>query len=246
MVSDGQVLLVDAGNSRIKSVSLNAVKTQEPQVHQSLSSFLRFLDTQKYTNVVFSNVGSQDISNAIVAYCDEHNMRSKEIVTEKKRFGLKNSYQREEKMGVDRWLAMIAGLEMTSHPFCVIDVGTAITCDFVADGQHLGGWIIPGFEIMRNALVENTAKVTADDKIPLTLSLGTNTEDCVSQGCMAAVKGVYLSAVDYLSSKQSPFVVIIGGGGKNMLAFKHSADTICSANLVVHGLARYAKSSLFA
>ncbi|MEG3768772.1 type III pantothenate kinase [Alteromonas sp. 14N.309.X.WAT.G.H12] len=246
MGSEAQTLLVDAGNSRIKSVSLANVSHESPRSHADVATFCAYLNTHHYTHVVFSNVGKPEIANAISGFCEKKKIFYKEIVTEKSRFGLTNSYQQVEKMGVDRWLAMIAGLEMTSHPFCVIDVGTAITCDFVADGHHLGGWITPGFEIMRNALVENTAKVTADDKIPQALSLGTNTEDCVSLGCMAAVKGVYLSAVDYLSSKQSQFDVIIGGGGKNMLAFNHSADTICSANLVVHGLARYAKSSLFA
>nr|WP_252728175.1 type III pantothenate kinase [Alteromonas sp. C1M14] len=237
--------MVDAGNSRIKSVTLAEVTTQAPLVHDDLTAFFCYLNTHQYKQLVFSNVGKQQISTAISTYCDDQNIAHKEIFTEKSRFGLKNSYQQVQKMGVDRWLAMIAGLEMTTYPFCVIDVGTAITCDFVVDGQHLGGWITPGFEIMRDALVENTAKVTANDKIPSALSLGSNTEDCVSLGCMAAVNGVYLSAVDYLSSKQSQFVVIIGGGGKNMLAINHSADTICSANLVVHGLARYARSSLF-
>ena len=42
-------------------------------------------------------------------------------------------------MGVDRWLAILGAAKLTDKPFAVIDAGTAVTVDFVADGQHLGG-----------------------------------------------------------------------------------------------------------
>ena len=141
---------------------------------------------------------------------------------------------------------MVAAQEMTEKPFCVIDVGTAITCDFVVDGQHLGGWITPGYHLMQDALVKNTARVFAEEVKPSQLAPGTYTEECVSQGCLAAVNGVYLSAVAQLASERSDFAIIIGGGDKNMLAIIESTDTIRSANLVVQGLARYARSQLVA
>ena len=112
------------------------------------------------------------------------------------------------------------------------------------DGQHLGGWIIPGFQVMRNALVASTKKVFANDEIPTTFSVGTDTEDCVATGCHAALYGVYLSAVDYISSKQTEFDIILGGGDKKVFAFLKSADNMRLAHLVMQGLARYARSEL--
>ena len=246
MVSEKSVLLVDAGNSRIKSLALADVKSRDPDVFQGTENFLSSLNTDFVTHIFFANVGKQEISENILAFCAQKNISCSEITTEKNAFGITNSYANEKKMGVDRWLAMLAAEEMTSLPFCVMDLGTAITCDFVANGQHLGGWIVPGFHMMQDALVKNTARVTAANEIPSEITLGTDTEKCVSAGCHAAVNGVYLSAIGYLASKQSKFAVIIGGGDKNMLAINVSADTILSANLVVHGLARYAKSQLFA
>ena len=246
MVSDTAVLLVDAGNSRIKSVALADVKDSEPLVHTDADAFIDWLSDTNFSHIFLSNVGKKDISEKIIHFCDTQNRVIQEIFTEKENFGVRNSYKDVTKMGVDRWLAMVAAQEMTRKMFCVIDMGTAITCDFVEDGQHLGGWISPGFHLMRDALVINTARVTSDNSIPQNLAPGSSTEMCVAHGCHAALNGVYLSAIDYLLSKRSDFAVIIGGGDKNMLAINHSTDTIRSANLVVQGLARYARSQLFA
>ncbi len=246
MVSEQQVLLVDAGNSRIKSVLLNNANVAEPDVHLSLDSFLGWLKNKNFSHLYLSNVGKNDISERIASFCVEQNVAFIEIFTEKENFGIKNRYENVSRMGVDRWLAMVAAQEMTEKPFCVIDVGTAITCDFVVDGQHLGGWITPGYHLMQDALVKNTARVFAEEVKPSQLAPGTYTEECVSQGCLAAVNGVYLSAVAQLASERSDFAIIIGGGDKNMLAIIESTDTIRSANLVVQGLARYARSQLVA
>jgi len=74
--------------------------------------------------------------------------------------------------------------------------------------------------------------------------VGTDTEDCVATGCHAALYGVYLSAVDYISSKQTEFDIILGGGDKKVFAFLKSADNMRLAHLVMQGLARYARSEL--
>lgn len=246
MVSEQKVLLVDAGNSRIKSVLLNNVNIAEPDVHLSLDSFLGWLKNHSFSHLYLSNVGKNEISEAIKTFCVERKWAFVEIFTEKENFGIKNCYENVSRMGVDRWLAMVAAQEMTEKPFCVIDVGTAITCDFVVDGQHLGGWITPGYHLMQDALVKNTARVFAEEAKPSQLAPGTYTEECVSQGCLAAVNGVYLTAIAQLASERTDFAIIIGGGDKNMLAIIESTDTIRSANLVVQGLARYARSQLVA
>jgi len=246
VVSDTAVLLVDAGNSRIKSVALADVKDSEPLVHKDADAFILWLSDTHFSHIFLSNVGKKDISEKIIHFCDTQNRVIQEIFTEKENFGVRNSYQDVTKMGVDRWLAMVAAQEMTGKMFCVIDMGTAITCDFVVDGQHLGGWITPGYHLMQDALVKNTARVFAEETKPSQLAPGTYTEECVSQGCLAAVNGVYLSAVAQLASERSDFAIIIGGGDKNMLAIIESTDTIRSANLVVQGLARYARSQLVA
>ena len=244
MVTNNSVVLVDVGNTRIKYCLLSNVE-QEPFASNTFSDLFSFIDKQpKITHLYLASVRNVAEVEPIFVACRERNICVVEKHTEREAFGIKNSYENEKKMGVDRWLAMICAAEKTKKSFCVIDVGTAITVDFVVNGQHLGGWIVPGYQVMKQALVQSTKKVYANDEIITSLSAGNDTEECVSSGCYAAVYGVYLSALDYLSSKQTDFDVILGGGDKKMFAFLESDDSICPANLVMQGLARYARSEL--
>ena len=244
MATNNTVVLVDVGNTRIKYCLLCNVE-QDPFATQDFSELINFLDQQhNITHLYLASVRNPSEIEELLHACKQRNICVIEKHTEREAFGIKNSYADEKKMGVDRWLAMICAAEKTKKSFCVIDIGTAITVDFVINGQHLGGWIVPGYDVMKDALVKSTKKVYANDEIISTLTVGNDTEECVSTGCFAAVHGVYLSALDYLSSKQTDFDVILGGGGKKMFAFLESGDSICSANLVMQGLARYARSEL--
>ena len=63
-----------------------------------------------------------------------------------KALGVTNGYQQPERLGVDRWMTLLAALKMSSGDRIIIDAGSAITLDLLrADGQHLGGAILPGF-----------------------------------------------------------------------------------------------------
>jgi type III pantothenate kinase len=71
--------------------------------------------------------------------------------------GLTVAYVDPGRLGVDRWLAMLAAHRLLSQPVLILDAGTAITYDLLlADGRHLGGLILPGIETMRHALLANT------------------------------------------------------------------------------------------
>lgn len=244
MVTEKSVLLIDIGNTRIKYSLLSEVEN-DPHTCETLDSLFSFIDSLKIISHVYvASVRKEEWVDEISTRCKLRNITFVEKHTEKEAFGIKNSYANEQKMGVDRWLAMVCAAEKTKKAFFVMDVGTAITVDFVVNGQHLGGWIVPGFKVMRDALVSSTKKVYANDEIPSTFGVGTDTEDCVASGCHAALYGVYLSAVDYISSKQTDFDVILGGGDKKVFAFLESAANIRPAHLVVQGLARYARKEL--
>jgi len=63
-----------------------------------------------------------------------------------KALGVTNGYRQPECLGVDRWMTLLAAPEILPGDCVVIDAGSAITLDLLrADGQHLGGAILPGF-----------------------------------------------------------------------------------------------------
>ena len=60
--------------------------------------------------------------------------------------GVTNGYRQPKRLGVDRWMTLLAARELAPGDCVVIDAGSAITLDLLrADGQHLGGAILPGF-----------------------------------------------------------------------------------------------------
>ena len=70
---------------------------------------------------------------------------------------LHNSYARPERMGVDRWLAMLAARQRARERACVVDAGSALTIDLIsASGQHealLRGmelWFVPIYNVDGN------------------------------------------------------------------------------------------------
>jgi type III pantothenate kinase len=68
------------------------------------------------------------------------------FVSVAKALGVTNGYQQPERLGVDRWMTLLAAREMLPGDCVIIDAGSAITLDLLrADGQHLGGAILPGF-----------------------------------------------------------------------------------------------------
>lgn len=71
--------------------------------------------------------------------------------------GLVIAYEDPLRLGVDRWLALLAGHHLSQGPVLILDAGTAITFDLLlTGGRHLGGLILPGIETMRQGLLANT------------------------------------------------------------------------------------------
>ncbi|MDP1069535.1 type III pantothenate kinase, partial [Klebsiella pneumoniae] len=67
------------------------------------------------------------------------------------------------RMGVDRWLAMLAAWQRVGQSCWVVDCGSAITLDLLdAEGRHQGGYILPGLRLMQQSLLGNTAEVRVD------------------------------------------------------------------------------------
>lgn len=104
--------------------------------------------------------------------------------------GLSNAYAEPEKLGVDRWLAMLALWQELRGPFCVAAAGTALTFDRVAAlGQHLGGVIAPGLVSAQHSLL-NVTVTTAAAGADYHQDLGRYSVEAIRQGSFFAACGV--------------------------------------------------------
>ncbi len=85
------------------------------------------------------------------------------VVPRRRAFGVVNAYPAPERLGSDRWAALIAARRLSGQaPVCIVDCGTALTIDAMdARGRHRGGLIVPGLRIMMSAVEEKTRGLPA-------------------------------------------------------------------------------------
>ncbi len=151
--------------------------------------------------------------------------------------GLSNSYQDVHKMGVDRWLVMLAA--WSDQPNCahiVIDAGTAITLDVIDEfGRHVGGYICPGFNMMKTSLLGGTRRVQAEDNWQLGRALGDNTQSCVDHGIQDMV-ACWLER--HRALQPNAKIWVTGGDGERLVSLL-SSPVAYEADLVLDGLKIY-------
>lgn len=110
------------------------------------------------------------------------------ITTSASAAGVRCAYAEPSRLGVDRWLGVLAGYQ-PGITTIVIDAGTAITIDAVGpDGEHRGGLIAPGIGLMRRALYTQTDRIPDEGEVDVEL-LGRDTRSAVSGGVLQACAG---------------------------------------------------------
>ena len=102
--------------------------------------------------------------------------------------GVTNQYADVSRLGIDRWLAMLAAFRRAGGACMVVDSGTAFTIDVVdAQGLHQGGYIIPGLKLMRTSLESTTAIRLSEDYSVYSEDLGHSTDEAVFNGTVTAL-----------------------------------------------------------
>jgi type III pantothenate kinase len=173
-----------------------------------------------------------------------------EFVTAAAEFqGLTNGYLDPTLLGADRWLALIGAWTKARSALCVVDAGTAVKVDSVdAQGQHLGGLIVPGIHMMREALMNKTSDIAAaamQSTPSLAGVLANNTVGAVSRGAVFALAGMADRAAEIIeqSTGTKPKLFITGGDAGMITGTMRSHGEIVP-DLVLQGLAVIAAQPL--
>lgn len=155
---------------------------------------------------------------------------------------LRNSYAEPGRLGVDRWLAMLAAWERVRGRVCVVDAGSALTIDLVGDGgRHEGGYIIPGAFLMERALLLDTDRVRFAEQAEYGLAPGVSTAQAVRHGIALAQAGAVALALERAPGGPPPLVFC--GGGGDMLRELLGRGGELLPDLVFEGLEHLARYS---
>jgi type III pantothenate kinase len=149
-------------------------------------------------------------------------------------FGICNAYQEPEKLGVDRWLAMVAAYHNYRKALCIVDCGTAITVDVIdTSGKHLGGLISPGLRLMKEALAKGAENLKLNET-NYPFGLATNTGAAIHNGTLSAACGLVELV---LKDQPDTLPLLLTGGDAEVIAAHLPTPTIIDPDLVLRGLA---------
>ena len=246
------ILLVDIGNSQIKWTTIQSKVLADSQyfsrpktgIKAALNKAWKSLDDIEA--VFVSNVAGDKIAAQLTEWIDKQwKLTPVFVQSEKRRFGVTNAYEQPETLGVDRWLAIVAGRQHARQVTCVIDRGTAITVDIVTEkGQHQGGLIVPGLSLMKKMLTDNTdalGNVTQESEFNL---LATNTHTAIQAGTLYMVTATLENLINDLQQNFTDEVrfLITGGDAEEIIPLMPQ-PLIHEPDLVLKGLAQYARQN---
>ncbi|MDR0997190.1 MAG: type III pantothenate kinase [Zoogloeaceae bacterium] len=141
--------------------------------------------------------------------------RIEKIQSGKAAGGVINGYKNPEKLGVDRWCALIGARAHFKEASLVVTAGTATTIDSLSsDGHFLGGLILPGVGLMKHALAEHTAGLPFVEE-GRHVAFADNTADAIVSGVLEAQAGAVERAFERLPNAS---LCLVSGGAAPALA----------------------------
>jgi type III pantothenate kinase len=213
-------LLVDVGNTRLKwaagipgeGLQQTGNITHGGKVPRELVASWKALG--RPCSVMVASVGARNLLEQLRASVYELWKLPVTTVAATSEFhGLRNCYSHPERLGVDRWLAMIAARSLCSSSFCVVDAGTALTIDLVdVSGQHTGGVILPGLTMMMQSLKSGTA-IPAYNENLAGKQLGCSTTEAMRLGCLHAQAGAIERILSTVASEDCE-LLLTGGDAR--------------------------------
>jgi type III pantothenate kinase len=242
-------LLLDIGNSSVnwameeagQFITVDAFSYDKNNFEQDLQDNLLIL--QKPSKVLVANVAGDDILNCLDGWVKKQWQGELWQSCVNVEFnGLKNSYTDTQQMGIDRWLAMVAAWEKYQSTLCIVGCGTALTIDSIdSQGNHLGGYIIPGIELMQQALISKTECINTIVDKDASLEPANDTQAAINNGAFFAATAMIDRAVINLSNKSnSRPKCIISGGMAELISplldepFEQETSLVLSGLLIVY------------
>lgn len=234
------ILQIDAGNTRIKWRVVNGSKVIH-QGHQLTASVLageplKLLGVTGLRLAQLSTVAGDTIISNLSKQLREQFDIDLNVAKVSAQVGVVScGYSVPAKLGVDRWLAVLAAFQKTGRASVVVDAGSAVTIDLITgDGEHQGGYIVPGIRLMQDSLWKGTAQVKVG-QLACSGNMynpGTSTDDAVARGCTLML----VTLIERLAAEHDADLVITGGDAM-LLKVQLSAQADFYADLVLDGLA---------
>jgi type III pantothenate kinase len=241
-----RILAIDAGNSRIKwgvhedDSWLTQGGVATGQAARLSRAWARF---GRPDAIVAANVAGTRAARALAAAARRFGSSVRFVRSAAEQCGVKNSYADPRQLGADRWAAMIGAWGLHHGPCVVVNAGTTVTVDALGGGGvFLGGMIVAGAGLMRDALARNTAGLRP--RPGRFAFFPSRTADAIESGAVNALAGAVERMVRFMrqAGEAAPLTVLSGGAAQVIAPQLNGAVEVVD-NLVLEGLVRIALDS---
>ncbi|MCP5195630.1 MAG: type III pantothenate kinase [Gammaproteobacteria bacterium] len=243
------ILLADLGNSRIKWATWEAGHLQQRgQSSHDEQNWARLAEQQwrelsRPTHVYIVSVAGPEACSTLSCWVRQvWGIEAQFVISSAVACGVHNAYADPERLGADRWVALIAAHALLIGQDCyVVDCGTAITIDaLAAHGRHLGGVIVPGIRLMREALYRETRQIPPEmGKARL---FGQSTRDGVWGGAMYTVASAIDGIIGRMIADHGAGIRLLTGGDAEAVLPYLQAEYRWEPDLIFTGLQVIAQS----
>jgi type III pantothenate kinase len=237
-------LLFDIGNTRVKAAvwSAGELRATGAVAHAAADRSALWGGAADPDSIWIASVAAPEAGAALARELSEHFGQEPHFVHSRdEACGVRSAYAQPERLGVDRFLGLIAAHAQAAGPAVTASCGTALTLDALgAGGRHLGGLIVPGPELMQAALHNATARL--GEPVPgAIVEAADNTADAIASGAWLAAAAVTERFAARVAQRVGtmPRLLLTGGGAARLaelVALPHRVDP----DLVLRGLARLA------
>lgn len=237
-------LLVDIGNTNLKwavgeSGSAGDLRTVRHHGGLPIDLHAAWEQLAPPDRILVSNVAGDKMACAVQRACRSYWEREPRFArTKPGSYGVTIAYEQPERLGVDRWLTLIAARRVCEGPVLIVDAGTAVTFDLLlADGRHLGGLILPGIDLMRDSLLAGT-HIPRVEPEELDGQWAADTGTAVAAASIQAPAALAERLYDRLTDLAGvdPAFILTGGDAERLLPALHRR-AVQQPDLVLQGLA---------
>jgi type III pantothenate kinase len=237
------ILAVDAGNSRVKWALHDgrSFAREGWAMHADLDALdAQWSSLPAPSTIVIANVAGDGVGRRLRKSSERWKTSPRWVSSARSQAGVTNRYDEPSQLGIDRWAALIGARRFSSDPCVVVNAGTAMTVDaLTAEGEFIGGIIVPGFDLMHESLAAHTARLSAE-RGNFT-SFPRATRDAITSGAIQALCGAVERMRDAMLAAGNREPVLIFSGGAGELVAQHMGRPVRIVDkLVLEGLVQIA------
>lgn len=237
--------LLDLGNTRLKWAhrsptgelqAVGALAHADTGFEQALDAALARLP--RSGGAWLASVAREDLASRVAALCARHGVPCERVRTRHAMAGVRIAYAEPARLGVDRFLSLLAAHARGPGPWLIVGVGTALTVDLLDDGEHHGGLIAPSPALMQEILAMRAPALDVAPGAPVDFAGGT--EDAIAGGTLGAALGLversHARATQRLGRMPS---ILVSGGAADSIAAALPLSCVLAPDLVLEGLAAW-------